>query len=151
MIEQRTDINHKTVKSFLRANRLLKAAASRCAESFGLHRSQHRMLMLICRNGGGVSQKQLAEAMDVSPAAITVMLNKLQESGYITRVSSKTDSRVNLISPTEKALEIQTASQQYFEELDSTLLKGFEEQELLVLINAFERMQKNFSKTDTEE
>ena len=150
MIEQRTDLKHVTVKNFLRANRLLRAAASRCAESFGLHRSQHRMLMLICTNGGGVSQKQLAEAMDVSPAAITVMLNKLQESGYITRIASKADSRVNLISPTEKALEIQTVSQQYFEELDSTLFKGFDDRELLMLIDAFERMQNNFNDSSVE-
>ncbi len=133
----------RTIKQFMRVSKLHKEAFSRFANDFGIHRSQHRILMFVCRKGGYVSQKQIAEAMDVSPAAITVMLNKLEESGYITRTTSSSDSRVNYISPTEKAVCLVKESHRYFESIDRTTLKGIDTETLERLSVALEIMQNN--------
>lgn len=140
-----------TAQMFIRANKLHRDAFSKIAGSFGMHRGQHRMLMFICKRGGNVSQKQIAEAMDVSPAAITVMLNKLQDSGYIVRVSSDKDSRINLISPTEKANELVRASCLQFDNIDRQMLAGFDENSLDMLCKAFVQMQENMNSEAFEE
>ncbi len=140
----------QTVRQFIRANKLHREAFGRFANRYGLHRGQHRMLMFICKKGGGVSQKEIAEALDVSPAAITVMLNKLEESGYIRRVTSTLDSRVKQIHPTEKAVVLVTESRNYFDGLEITLLSGIEEEDLKKLCVAFEKMQENMQSMPKE-
>ncbi len=141
----------QTVRQFMRANKLHREAFSHVASKYGMHRGQHRMLMYICKKGGDVSQKQIAEAMDVSPAAITVMLNKLEETGYIVRTPSVDDSRVNHITPTEKAQHLVDESCMYFDSLDKMLFADFDDELLKVLCAAFEKMQENMKNVTKEE
>lgn len=141
----------QTVKQFMHANKMHRAAFTRVAGKYGMHRSQHRMLMYICKNEGKASQKQIAEAMDVSPAAITVMLNKLEETGYILRNTSSFDSRVKYIMPTEKAKVLVSESRSYFDSLDKTMLAGFDEKSLKMLCAAFEKMQENMKNLSVED
>lgn len=136
----------RATKLFMRTNKEHRAVFHRFSADYGMHRSQHRMLMYICNKGGGLSQKQLAEAMDVSPAAITVMLNKLEIGGYIYRTVYAADSRVNLINPTEKGEQLAAESRKFFEKIDKTMFDGFDEETLVLLGDLFERMQSNLSK-----
>lgn len=133
----------KAVKLFIRSNKLHRAAFRKSALMYGMHRSQHKMLMFICRKDGGLAQKEIAEAMDVSPAAITVTLNKLENAGYVVRTMSEKDSRVNLITATDKAKAIAKESRMYFESIDRTLFKDFSEEELELVAGFFQRMQNN--------
>ncbi|MBE6678043.1 MAG: winged helix-turn-helix transcriptional regulator [Ruminococcaceae bacterium] len=141
----------QTVREFMRANKLHRDAFSHVASKYGMHRGQHRMLMYICKKGGDVSQKQIASAMDVSPAAITVMLNKLEETGYIVRTPSAVDSRINHIMPTEKAHQLVDESCMYFDSLDKMLFADFDDESLKVLCAAFEKMQYNMNNLIKEE
>ena len=141
----------QTVREFMRAGKLHRESFTHIAGKYGLHRGQHRMLMYICKKGGEVSQKQIAQGIDISPAATTVMLNKLEEAGYIVRTPSVSDSRVKYISPTEKAKKVVDESHLYFESLDRMLLDGFDDETLKILCAAFEQMQDNMKNLSEEE
>ena len=52
-----------------------------------------------------VSQKELAEKMNVSKARITSLIQKMEDRGLVTRKTSKDDERVNIISLTDKGNE----------------------------------------------
>ena len=95
----------KCIHLFLKCNRLHHALIESKVSALGLHRSQHTMLLTI-NHIGNISQKELAQSMEISPAAVTVTLKKLEAQGYIERSSSSSDSRVNNITITEKGREI---------------------------------------------
>lgn len=142
------EVAERTAKLFMSAHKKHRMAFDRFASHYGMHRGQHRILMHICKCGGGLSQKQLALDMEVSPAAMTVMLNKLMDAGYIVRETIADDSRINIINPTEKGKALAEESCKYFESIDMLMFDGFDKKTLVLLGDLFERMADNLSKTE---
>ena len=66
-----------------------RAAAEKASEDIGLYRSQHMMLKYLIHLPYEPTQKQIAEALEISPAAVTVTLKKLESGGYISRKASE--------------------------------------------------------------
>lgn len=54
----------------------------------------------------GIKVSDLSTRMKITPAAVTHMINSLEEAGYIERLSDSTDRRVVLVCPTEKSLRV---------------------------------------------
>lgn len=133
----------RAIKLFIRTERLHRCVFDRKAVRYGLHCSQHRMLMHLSCKSSVVSQKQLADELEISPAAVAVALKKLEDMGFITRSSSDGDSRVNDIMITEKGKELTEESRKVFREIDKAMFDGVDEQMLEVFITCFEKMQEN--------
>ncbi|MCF8567235.1 MarR family transcriptional regulator [Alicyclobacillus tolerans] len=70
----------------------------------GLTPGQVFMLHFI-RRGHPCSVSELAEKMDVAPSAITVMLDRLENHGFVRRVRDEADRRVVLIELTDSGDE----------------------------------------------
>ena len=107
-----------------------------------MYRSQHRLLMILGKHPD-CSQTELAERLEISPAAVAVSLKKLEKSGFISRQCQKNDNRVNQVVITEKGWEIIDQSVQYFKEMDKAFLKDFSLEELKQLEAFLARMIKN--------
>lgn len=108
--------------------RILRIHRSRCEEfvsTLGVHHSQHRMLMYLARNSAP-SQKELAAAFHISPAATAVTLGKLERGGYIKRVPQADDMRQNSIEITELGISVVDKSAEFFKGLDSSMFEGID-------------------------
>ncbi|MGN0377159.1 MAG: MarR family winged helix-turn-helix transcriptional regulator [Suilimivivens sp.] len=138
MEEQR----HRVIDLFRKTDRTLKRSISKKVENTGVYRSQHMLLMILGRHPE-CSQTELAEKLDISPAAVAVSLKKLEKAGFISRQCQENDNRVNHVVITEKGWEIIDISIQYFKELEAAFLKGFSEDELKQLEKYFQRITKN--------
>ena len=90
-----------------------------------------------------MSRTELAEKLEISPAAVAVSLKKLEKTGYISRQCDSRDNRVNQIVITEKGQDMIRRSVEYFREIDENMLKGFSEQEIQELNGLLTRMQQN--------
>ncbi|MBO5912578.1 MAG: MarR family transcriptional regulator [Clostridia bacterium] len=111
-------------------------------EAFGIHRSQHMMLMYISRNENA-SQRQIAEAFNVSAAAVAVTLKKLESVGFINRISSKDDSRRNHISISSKGMDVIERTKHIFGAIDRLMFKDFSDEEIEQLRALTQRMCDN--------
>ncbi len=109
----------------------------------GLGRTAHRMLMILSDTPDGCAQARLAEVLEISPAAVTVMLKKLEAEGYIQRTANPTDSRLNTTELTEKGKVIVGESHKTFAEIDNTVFDGFTATEMETLNGFLQRMQAN--------
>ena len=127
---------------FLKCNRLHHALVETKVSALGLHRSQHTMLLTINFNGN-ISQKELAKRMEISPAAVTVTLKKLEAQGFIERAQSEDDSRVNNITVTPKGKEVNNMTGAIFDEVDERTFDGFSENELEELLSYLKRVSSN--------
>ena len=110
----------------------------------GLHRTQHVILMHLAKKDRLPSQKELADHLNITPAAVTVALQKLESGGYIIR-SAGDDNRFNEISITELGRRVVEESKAIFAKIDESMFDGFSDEELKILISYLERMQKNIS------
>lgn len=111
-------------------------------EEFGIHRSQHMMLMYISRNENA-SQRQIAEAFNVSAAAVAVTLKKLESVGFINRISSKDDSRRNHISISSKGMDVIERTKHIFGAIDRLMFKDFSDDEIETLRALSQKMFDN--------
>ena len=137
------EILHKLIQT----NRLHRRVIERYADSLDLHCSAHRMLMIISRAENLPSQKELAESLKISPAAVANTIKRLECDGYIERSkpSSGGDSRQNEIKITERGRKAAEASEKYFRYVDSRALDGFDDSELDALVYLLEKIQNNLN------
>lgn len=111
-----------------------------------LQRSQHRLLLEIDRIGSKMSQRDLAENLHVTPAAIAVTLKQLCEDGVVAKTMSKRDNRYNEISLTAKGKRIVKDIRDVVEKADDKAFRGFTEKELDTIIKFIERAKANLAK-----
>ncbi len=133
---------------FVAVNRLVKINRkhrqlidSQVAE-IGIHRTGHRILMHLARSGNLPSQKQLAEHFEVTPAAITGSLQRLEGDGYIERKLGS-DNRFNEITITDKGREVVEKTRARFSAVDDSLFVGFSEDEIKEFSAYLERILEN--------
>lgn len=91
----------------------------------------------------GISQVELAEKFEVSAAAITISLKKLEKGGYISRLVNKEDNRSNQVSITEKGSKVIEESIRMFQETDRRFFNGFSDEEVRSFLGFMERICEN--------
>lgn len=125
-----------------RIDRMMRRCIEKKVSSTGVYRSQHQMLMILGKNPG-CSQTELAERLEISTAAVTTSLQKLEKGGYISREMNKNDNRVNRLEITEKGKQVINTSIEMFAEVESHMYKDFSEQELELLRSFYNRISAN--------
>ena len=132
----------------IQKNHRLLFVTKACA--FGLHTTHHRALMYLARKGNLLSQKELAEHLEITPAAVTQILQKLELDGYIKR-SLGADNRYNEIKITELGKEIVDKSKISFATIDKSLFQDFSNEEMDEFISFLDRICENMKgNTDNE-
>ncbi len=137
------------IKAMISANRVHRAKVERAVDGTGLHRAQHRTLMVLARNEFQ-SQVELAKALEVSTATLAVSLKKLEKEGYIIKTVREGDSRVNFVTLTRKGKEVVKSSWEIFETIDGKAVEGFSEDELVQFRGFLKRVYENLQQIDEE-
>ena len=89
------------------------------------------------------SQRELAERLGISAAAVTATLKKLEKEGYITRSATDEDNRKNEIRITDKGISKLLDGRTIFESSDRTMFEGFTPEEMATFIAYMERIDRN--------
>ena len=118
-------------------------------KSLGIHRTQHRILMHLARYEKLPSQKELAAYLNITPAAVTCALKKIEKDGYVERTLGH-DNRYNELRITDKGRKLVLETKKLFSEVDSRMFDGFAESDLDAYIAYHERLQSNIKKQQYE-
>ncbi len=127
----------------LRVIRRHHCYVERQISDLGIHHSQRRMLTQLARYDKPPSQRELAERMGISPAAVATMLKKLEKEGYISRTPTDGDSRRNEIRITETGHTKVAESREVFDSAYRALFNGMTEEDLHTLSALVHRMDEN--------
>ncbi len=142
---------HSLIHLFICTDRMHKSCVDRAIAKLGIHRNQHIILMHLARRGDLPSQKELAEHLRVSSAAVAVALQKLETDGYIIRCSGEKDGRYKKIEITNKGKETVEQSRQIFHEIDSAMCGELTEEELFNMKKYLEKMRNGLKKIEEGE
>ena len=132
----------RAIEMMIRTDHMHKAMIDSRVREIGIHRTQHRILMRLARCEKLPSQKELAEHLDVTPAAVCGALKKIEEDGYVERTLGQ-DNRYNELRITDKGRELVKLTREMFSEADRSMFDGFSEAELEGYIAALEKLQAN--------
>jgi len=118
----------------------------------GRRSGQKRLLITLRKNGQGMTQKDLQQAMGLKPSTLSEMLDRLEKSGEITRARSKEDGRQVFVDLTDKGLAVTNAMRDNFDRLSHMLFEGLDDAEKQELLSLLEKVGAHFEalKSDPE-
>lgn len=132
----------RAIELTIHTRHLQKALFESRVKTTGLYGTQHRILMhLACRHKLP-SQKELANHLQITPAAVTGALKKLQSDGYIDKNLGH-DNRFNEIEITEKGSKVVERSKEIFDSTERSVFDGFSDEELEMYIQCLEKLKRN--------
>ena len=98
---------------------------------------RERLLIVADSYDGGVRQKALVEELDISPAAVSELVSKLEKDEYVTREVDQSDKRATIIKLTDlgkaRAAELADERNERFAKA-FTALTDKEKEQLLKLL-----------------
>lgn len=107
-------------------------------QELGLTGPQFQMLALIARKKV-CNVSYLADKLEVKPSAITVMIDRLVQNGYVNRRHDEQDRRAVLLSVTERGSEVLEEAKKKSREALKRHLSVLTEQELEAMITILEK------------
>ena len=118
--------------------------ASRMFGEIGLHRGQPQVLFKL-RDQEGLTQSDLADKLELTPATLTNLLTRMEHAGLIERRADKLDSRFSRIFITDDGrVKLEQAIEQT-EKMDETAFAGFTSDEQERLNHYLERIHQNLT------
>ena len=135
----------RAVLLMMHTGRMHKSQIDAKVRDIGIHSTQHRILMHLAKCERIPSQKELAEHLDITPAAVTGAIKQIEQDGYIKRTPG-CDTRFYEIEITERGRELVKLTHELFSAVDCAMLEGFSDEELDAFIGYLERMQANMKK-----
>mgnify|MGYP000509020725 CR=1 FL=1 len=95
------------------------------------------------REGRIAAQKELSDAMHVSPATVAVSLKSLEREGYVEKLADETDQRRKAVRLTPKGEAAIQRCVQVFEAVDQSMFEGFRPEETRQACGYLMRMLHN--------
>lgn len=138
-------------------NQAHRAAVQGELNAAGLGAVGHPMLMSILQSAGEdpegqcQAQRELADLLHVSPAAVANSLKCLERDGYIRREPWQKDARRNRVLLTEKGLQAVEGCRDVFRRVSARMMAGFSQEELEQLAQFQRRMIDNLLNPQSKE
>jgi DNA-binding MarR family transcriptional regulator len=96
-------------------------------------------LLMLLRDNDGVTQRQLATALNLNAPNLTTLLTRLQERGLLSRERSDSDRRAQLIRLTPEGLALATRARKVAATMESGIRKRYTTAEWALLLELLHR------------
>lgn len=135
-------VNHEALLSLVRTSALMQKLSDRFFSRFGLTDVQFNILMILKdHGGGGLSQQELSEHLIVTKSNVVGLIDRLERSGYVSRMAHPSDRRFNQIVLTPKGVKLQQKIEElYFAEVDK-MMNTLSDSQKKALIQAMEKIR----------
>ena len=133
-----------------------RAAIQSELKAAGLGEVGHPMLVSILQSAGESpdgqcqAQRELADLLHISPAAVANSLKGLERDGYIRREPWQEDARRNRVFLTEKGAAAVEGCRDVFRRVSARMMHGFSLEELAQLARFQRRMLDNLNPHEKE-
>ncbi|NMC30510.1 MAG: MarR family transcriptional regulator [Pelolinea sp.] len=119
-----------------------KKNADLMLERSGLYQGQAKLLMILYREDG-ISHSKVASELRISPAAASKVIKRMEQDGYVSRMTDGADERVSRVFLQPKGQILANKIHAIFQQLDQSMLEGFSDREIQELYGFLERVLKN--------
>ena len=118
-------------------------------EGLGLYKGQPPVLKALWEQDG-MTQSDLADALDRSPSTITKMVQRMERSGFLERRPDPDDERVSRVHLTAMGRRVQSDVEAVFQRFAEEIFAGFTEEELASLYAMLQRLHRNIEEGKKE-
>ncbi|EJL39440.1 MarR family transcriptional regulator [Brevibacillus agri] len=111
-------------------------------QNYDVYPGQPILLMRLAKTDG-LMQKELARRIQVKPATLTVMINRMEKCGLVERRADERDQRISRVFLTDKGRLATKAVKEALRILELKCFECFTDEEKIVLQGMLERMHNN--------
>lgn len=111
-------------------------------EEIHIYPGQPPLLFLLEREDG-LSQKVLAQKINIKPSTLTTMLKCMEGSGIVEKVQDQEDKRIFRVFLTEKGKSTVEKARRIMRNLSDELFQGFDGDQLLSFYHMMKKMKQN--------
>lgn len=117
--------------------------------TLGLYRGQPPVLFTL-QDNDGMSNSDLAESLEITPATLTNKVKRMEKAGLVTRKRDQEDERVSRIYLTDKGRGMMEQLHQNMIEMEAIILEGFSSDEVTDLKNNLLKIIDNIEKYESK-
>lgn len=103
----------------------------------------HGDILAVLYNSKDVTMKNIADRIHRTKPTVTVLTDKLEKLGFVSRDKSENDSRITYIRLTPLGESFKSEFERISIQLNEMLYKNFSKDEIETLNNLLEKMAKN--------
>lgn len=108
--------------------RLHATRADQAMDQIGLFRGQALLLMILSHHDG-LTHTEIAQKMQISPAAATKVIQRMEQLHYLERCSDPNDERVSRVYLQEEGRAVTQQIQHAFQDINQIIISGLSEEE----------------------
>lgn len=127
---------------FVQLNRAYASKCFRQMSALGIHPGQIPFIMLLSQHED-MSQKEIAEELQVKPPTVNVMVQRMEKAGIIGRKHDPDDQRVTRVFLTEKGQKMKALAARQVEKNEIYVQKGFADTEKCLFRRFMEQIIEN--------
>lgn len=109
----------------------------------GLTITQSRVLGFLAHHQNRATQKEIEDFLNVSHPTVVGIINRLEQSGFVERLSDPGDRRSRIVSATEQAQSLSHEIELQIDENERQMVRGLTEQETVELKRMLQVIAKN--------
>ncbi len=147
------DVDEKTHSAYMEFSQLLRYHYKRLhvlLEEINIYPGQPPLLFILDKEKG-LSQKELAERINVKASTMTTMIRCMENNDMVTKVQDENDKRVTRVSLTENGRKTVEEAKKIMRRMGREAFKGFEDEEKEVLKGLLSRMKANYMEIDLKD
>ena len=138
--------------SMVLLTRLAKQVYRRSGEELlGMHLRLLMALSFVRDHEGGVPQQELAEALCMDANNVVLLLNELEERGYVNRRRDPEDRRRHIVELTDAGAKAMNGAERAQETIEDEVLRGLSPQERATLHELLARALREAEPAETEQ
>ncbi len=125
---------HSESLDFILANicHLHRTRFTQLLDALNLYRGQPRLLRELWEQED-LTQSELAARLELSPATVTKMLQRMEKAGFVGRKADESDQRVSRVFLTDTGRDVQKKVEKVFKTLESESFCNFTFEEEVLL------------------
>ncbi len=129
--------------------RLIRVEADKRARVHGMTRAQWGMVLILGRNPG-LSQKEMADLLDVEPISVARLVDRLAAAGMVERRADEQDRRIWRLHLLPAATCLLNEIRREREALTSFVATGITPEQRATMVEGLLRMKANLQNADTQ-
>ena len=102
-----------------------------------------RVLGFLAHHQNRAPQKEIEDFLNVSHPTVVGIINRLEQSGFVERLSDPEDRRSRIVSATEQAQSLSHEIELQIDENERQMVRGLTEQETVELKRMLQVIAKN--------
>ncbi|MFF4508087.1 MarR family winged helix-turn-helix transcriptional regulator [Streptomyces sp. NPDC001401] len=136
-------------EAIFRAARVHRIMAGSLLRETGLYPGQELLMMQLWERGEQ-RQADLIKTLGLDPSTVTKMLQRLEQSGFVTRSPSPTDRRAVVVNATRAGQALRDRVLQAWRDLESVTAAGFSDEEYEQAMRVLTRIEANLTGTNSD-